>query len=97
MPTLEDRVDNLEHNYGTINRTFNMDVVPVLRKLDHAIMGYFDENSNKFVNGLVQTVENIANGKRTGRKRFWYIMGIAKDVVIGISVLFLMYVFGLKD
>ena len=91
MLTLENRVENLERCYRDVT-----DAIPVLHKLDKAIMGYWDEDLNIFVSGIVQKVEAMANGKAIGRKRIWVALGVIKDVAVGLLTIFLVWKFGLK-
>ena len=96
MGTQEERIESLEHSYGTINRTFNVDIVPIIRKLDHAIMGHWDEEKNEFINGLVQQVAIIADTSRSTKKRVWMVLGVAKEIFVGLAVVYLLCSFGLK-
>jgi len=96
MATIEERVETLENNYGMINRTFNMDIVPIIRRMDKVISGFTDER-NEFIDGLQQKVEKLVECNSIGKKRFWNIMLVVKDIFVSVSAIFILYQLGIKD
>ena len=96
MATIEERVETLENDYGMINRTFNMDIVPIIRRMDKVISGFTDER-NEFIDGLQQKVEKLVECNSIGKKRFWNIMLVVKDIFVSVSAIFILYQLGIKD
>ena len=95
MATIEERVETLENDYGMINRTFNMDIVPIIRRMDKVISGFTDER-NEFIDGLQQKVEKLVECNSIGKKRFWNIVLVVKDIFVSVSAIFILYQLGIK-
>ena len=95
MATIEERVETLENDYGMINRTFNMDIVPIIRRMDKVISGFTDER-NEFIDGLQQKVEKLVECNSMGKKRFWNIVLVVKDIFVSVSAIFILYQLGIK-
>ena len=106
MSDFELRLENLESNYSRMADGMKRigdateATQEAVNKLNRTMVGYMDDDSNEFIQGYVQKLDAVEkiqteclNGKRKSKAQTF---NIVKDIAVGVAIIVILAILGLK-
>ena len=96
------RIQNLESNYGRMADSLRRiaekieKLFETTEKMSRTMIGHMDNGSNMFVPGYIQRLETVEGTIKSRKKKFFSVLSAAKDIFVGVAVVWIIWKFGIS-